>query len=129
MIFGTGVDIVEVFRMRDAIEQWGDSFLSKIFTPREICYSNSRRFACQHFAARFAAKEAVVKAFGEPRKFPLRWTDIEVLNDDEGKPVIEFHDDALKLKKTKMISDVIVSMSHSKNYAIANVILLKKARS
>lgn len=128
MIFGTGVDIVEVFRMRDAIKKWGDNFLSKIFTSREIKYSNSRRFSHQHYAARFAAKEAVVKAFGEPRKFPIKWTDIEVLNDKEGKPVIEFHEDALKLKKKKKVNDVIVSMSHSKNYAVANVILLKKAR-
>lgn len=127
MIFGTGVDIVEVFRMRDAVERWGDNFLSKVFTEREIAYANSKRFACQHLAARFAAKEAVVKAFGEPRKFPIKWTDIEVLNDDEGKPVIAFHDDALKLKRKKNISEIIVSMSHSKNYAIANVILLKRA--
>lgn len=125
MIFGAGVDIVEVFRMRDAITKWGDNFLSKIFTPREIKYSVSRRFSYQHFAARFAAKEAVVKAFGEPRKSPIKWTDIEVLNDKEGKPVIEFHDDALKLKKNKKVDDIIVSMSHSKNYAIANVILLR----
>lgn len=128
MILGTGVDIVEVFRMRDAINKWGDSFLSKIFTSREIRYSNSRRFSFQHFAARFAAKEAVVKAFGDPRKNPIRWTDIEVLNDDEGKPVIEFHCDALKVKKKKKIDDVIISMSHSKNYAIANAILLRKKR-
>jgi len=126
MIFGTGVDIVEIFRMRDAIEKWGEAFLTKIFTAREIKYSNSRRFSHQHFAARFAAKEAVVKAFGEARKHPLNWTEIEVLNDKEGKPVIEFHNAALKLKKAKKISDVIVSLSHSKNYAIANAILLRK---
>ena len=126
MILGTGVDIVEVFRMRDAIKKWGDSFLSKIFTGREVKYANSRRFSHQHLAARFAAKEAVIKAFGEPRKFPIRWTDIEVMNDKEGKPIIEFHDDALKLKKKKKVNEVILSMSHSKNYAIANVILLKK---
>jgi holo-[acyl-carrier protein] synthase len=126
MIFGTGVDIVEIFRMRDAIDRWGEAFLTRIFTPREIKYSNSRRLSHQHFAARFAAKEAVVKAFGEARKHPLNWTEIEVLNDREGKPIIEFHDDALKLKKAKKISDVIVSLSHSKNYAIANAILLKK---
>lgn len=126
MIFGAGVDIVEIPRMKNAINKWGDNFLTKIFTDREISYSNSRRFSHQHFAARFAAKEAVVKAFGEPRKFPIRWTDIEVLNDDEGKPIIEFHDDALKLKKRKAIDDIIISMSHSKNYAIANVILLKR---
>jgi len=128
MIFGAGVDIVEIFRMKEAVEKWGENFLSKVFTRREIAYANSKRFAYQHLAARFAAKEAVVKAFGEPKKFPLRWTDIEVLNDDEGKPVIAFHDDALKLKRKKGISEIIVSMSHSKNYAIANVILLKKAK-
>ena len=126
MIFGTGVDIVEVFRMRDAIDKWGDSFLKKIFTDREIGYSNSKRFSCQHFAARFAAKEAVIKAFGEPKKFPVKWTEIEVLNDDEGKPMIQFHNDALKLKNKKKISDVVLSMSHSKNYAIENVIFLRK---
>ena len=126
MILGAGVDIVEVFRMKDAINKWGDNFLNKIFTAREVGYSNSRRFSHQHFAARFAAKEAVVKAFGEPSKFPLRWTDIEVINDKEGKPVIEFHSDALSLKKRKKVGSVILSMSHSKNYAVANVILLKK---
>ena len=125
MIIGMGVDIVEVFRMRDAIKKWNDEFLSKIFTRKEISYSTSRRFSYQHFAARFAAKEAVIKAFGEPYKFPLKWTDIEVLNDKEGKPVIEFHEDAMKLKKKKKVGDVIISMSHSKKYAVANVILLK----
>ncbi|MDD5428690.1 MAG: holo-ACP synthase [Candidatus Omnitrophica bacterium] len=127
MIFGAGVDIVEVFRMRDAIDKWGDNFLKKVFTDKEIAYSNSKRFSCQHFAARFAAKEAVVKAFGEPKKFPIRWTEIEVAKDGEGKPVVEFHKDALKLKKLKKIDKVILSMSHSKNYAVANVILLKGA--
>jgi holo-[acyl-carrier protein] synthase len=126
MIVGTGIDIVEVFRMRDAISKWGDNFLTKVFTGKEIKYSNSKRFAPQHFAARFAAKEAVVKAFGVARKYPLNWTDIEVFNDEEGKPVILFSNDALKLKKRKKVSEVVVSMSHSKNYAVANAILLRK---
>ncbi|MFA6609491.1 MAG: holo-ACP synthase [Candidatus Omnitrophota bacterium] len=126
MIYGTGLDIVEIPRMKNAIEKWGMNFLSKIFTENEMAYSSSRRFAHQHFAARFAAKEAVVKALGEPKKYPIKWTDIEVLNDDEGKPVIKFHDDALKVKKIKKIGDVVVSMSHSRNYAIANVIMLKE---
>ncbi|MFA6142704.1 MAG: holo-ACP synthase [Candidatus Omnitrophota bacterium] len=125
MIIGAGVDIVEIFRMKDAIDKWGDGFLTKIFTDREAEYSNSKRFSHQHFAARFAAKEAVVKAIGEPRKFPVKWTDIEVLNDGEGKPMIKFRGDAAKIKKTKKIGEIILSMSHSKNYAIASVILLK----
>ena len=126
MIVGTGIDIVEVFRMRDAISKWGDNFLTKVFTNKEIKYSNSKRFAPQHFAARFAAKEAVVKAFGVARKHPLNWTDIEIFNDEEGKPVILFSNDALKLKKRKKVGEVVVSMSHSKNYAVANAILLRK---
>ncbi len=128
MIVGTGIDIVEVFRMREAIDKWGMNFLSKVFTDKEIQYSNSKRFAPQHFAARFAAKEAVVKAFGEARKSPVQWTDIEVFNDKEGKPIISFSNDALKLKKKKNVSEVVVSMSHSKNYAVANVILLRKGK-
>lgn len=126
MIIGTGIDIVEVFRMRDAIEKWGDSFLTKVFTDKEIRYSSSKRFAPQHFAARFAAKEAVVKAFGVARRFPLNWTDIEIFNDEEGKPVISFNNDAAKLRKRKKVGEVVVSMSHSKNYAVASVILLGK---
>ena len=126
MIFGAGVDIVEVFRMRDAIDKWGDNFLKKVFTDKEIQYSSSKRFSCQHFAARFAAKEAIVKAFGEPKKFPIKWTEIEILKDKEGKPVMKFHKDALRLKNKMRISDVVLSMSHSKNYAVANIILTKK---
>lgn len=128
MILGMGVDIIEIYRMKDSVKKWGKSFLTKIFTPREIKYSTARRFSYQHFAARFAAKEAVVKAFGEPNKHPIRWTDIEVLNDKEGKPVIEFHNDALKLKKKKKVGDVVVSMSHSENYAIANVIFMRRVK-
>ncbi|MFA5500405.1 MAG: holo-ACP synthase [Candidatus Omnitrophota bacterium] len=126
MIVGTGIDIVEVFRIRDAINKWGMNFLTKVFTDREIKYSTSKRFAPQHFAARFAAKEAVIKAFGVAKQFPLNWTHIEVFNDNEGKPIISFSGDALKLKKQKKVDEVVVSMSHSKNYAVANVILLKK---
>ena len=128
MILGTGVDIVEIFRMKDAINKWGMNFLTKDFTDKEINYSSSKRFAPQHFAARFAAKEAVVKAFGVARRFPLNWTDIEVFNDTEGKPVITFNNDALKLKKKKKVDEVVVSMSHSKNYAVANVILLNNRK-
>ena len=128
MIVGAGIDIVEVFRMRDAISKWGNSFLTKVFTDKEISYSNSKRFAPQHFAARFAAKEAVVKAFGEARKSPVNWTDIEIFNDKEGRPIISFSNGALKLKKRKKVGEVVVSMSHSKNYAVANVILLRKAK-
>lgn len=128
MIYGTGVDIVEICRMKDAIDKWGEGFLSKIFTGKEIDYSRSRKFSCQHYAGRFAAKEAVVKAFGDGARSPFRWTDIEVLNNRDGKPGIMFHNDALRLKKKKKINDALVSIAHSRNYAVANVILVAKGK-
>jgi len=124
MILGLGTDIVEIFRMREAAQKWGDGFLEKVFTDKEMRYSNSRRFSAQHFAARFAAKEAVIKAFGAPKKFPLKMTEIEVLNDKEGKPVITLHGGALRLKKKKKVDNIMVTMAHSKNYAVASAILL-----
>jgi holo-[acyl-carrier protein] synthase len=124
MILGIGVDIVEIGRMKEAVNKWGAHFLNKIFTEREIKYSNSKRFCHQHFAARFAAKEAVVKAFGGTGKFPIKWTDIEILNDKEGKPVVEFSGDAIKLKELKKVSQVLLTMSHSKDYAVANAVVV-----
>ena len=126
MIIGLGIDIVEVDRMERAIERWGDSFLRKVFTEREIGYSGRRRYSSQHLAARFAAKEAVVKAFGEPRAFPVRWTDIEVINDAEGKPIVELRNDALKAKKAKGVTGVVLSLSHTKEHAVANALLVKE---
>jgi holo-[acyl-carrier protein] synthase len=127
-ILGIGVDIVEIDRMKAAINKWGAHFLNKIFTEREIKYSNSKRFCHQHFAARFAAKEAVVKAFGGTNKYPIQWTDIEILNDKEGRPVVEFSGDAIKLKELKNIDQVMLTLSHSKHYAVANAMLLTKEK-
>jgi len=125
MIAGTGIDIVEIGRMRRAIGRYGDLFLSKIFTQREIAYSSSKRYAAQHFAARFAAKEAVVKAFGTPASHPIRWTDIEILNDAEGKPTVRFHRSALAAKRKTRAGTALISMSHSKMYAVASAILTR----
>ncbi len=126
MILGIGVDIVEIPRMKTSIEKFGKHFLSKIFTGREIAYSATKRFSSQHYAARFAAKEAVVKAFGEPKKHPINWTDVEVVNDAEGKPVVVFSGSALKLARIKKVKETLLTMSHTHNYAVANVILIKK---
>jgi holo-[acyl-carrier protein] synthase len=112
--------------MKDAINKWGAHFLNKIFTEREIKYSNSKRFCHQHFAARFAAKEAVVKAFGGTGEFPIKWTEIEILNDTDGKPAACFLGGAVRFKEMKKIDQVLVTLSHSKCYAVANAILLSK---
>ena len=123
MIIGTGIDIVEIGRFGKAVERWGENFLKKVFTDNEIAYSRNRRFSEQHFAARFATKEAVFKAFGGGGDI-RKWTDIEVLNDDAGRPLIAFHGSAEKLRKDRKVSNVIVSMSHSHGHAVANAILI-----
>jgi len=125
MIAGTGIDIVEISRFKNAKRKWGRNFLSKIFTENEIAYSGKRRFQDQHFAARFAAKEAVMKAFGAKLSSINNWQDIEILNDKSGRPYIRFHRSAKRLKVKEKISDVILSMSHCKEHAVANAILIR----
>ena len=125
MIVGTGIDIVEIARFRKAKQKWGRSFLNKIFTKNEVDYSKKRRVQDQHFAARFAAKEAVLKAFGEKISDIHNWQDIEILNDKSGKPYIRFHRSAKKLKDQEGIDKVILSMAHCKKHAVANAILVR----
>ncbi|MFA6217159.1 MAG: holo-ACP synthase [Candidatus Omnitrophota bacterium] len=117
MIIGTGVDITEVTRLRKAVERWGKSFLTRIFTHAELENAKTRVSLYQHLAGRFAAKEAVFKAAGDVR---LNWKDIEIMNDKEGKPLCRI----LNNKGKKII--VFVSISHVKNYAVANAIITSK---
>lgn len=126
MVLGSGVDIIEVERVKQAIEKWGDSFLKKVFTEKEIRYSNRKRFAYQHLAARFATKEAVLKAFGGGWTRTLPWKNVEIVNDKNGKPEICLSGEAKKIYDRKHIDKIVVSMSHTKVYAVANAILVKK---
>jgi len=132
MIIGTGVDITEVARLRQAVEKWGKDFLNRIFTQEELenaktrvrsssftksLQSKDERSLYQHFAGRFAAKEAVFKALGDAK---LNWKDVQILNDKEGKPCC-----VILSSRGKKI-EVHVSISHVKNYAVANAIITQK---
>lgn len=118
MIIGTGVDITEVRRLRQAVEKWGKDFLNRIFTSEELKNAKTRGSLYQHLAGRFAAKEAVFKALGDSK---LGWKDVEILNDKEGKPYCAILNDRGKK------NDVHISISHIKNYAVANAIITQKA--
>ena len=124
MIIGTGIDIVEIQRIKKAAQKWGDTFLDKVFTKKELSYAKKRHFPYQHLAARFAAKEAVAKAFGDVNL--ISWKDIEVENLDNGKPQVKLSGAANLLKSKKGIKKIIISLSHSKHYAVANAILMGK---
>ncbi|MDD5073449.1 MAG: holo-ACP synthase [Candidatus Omnitrophica bacterium] len=125
MIEGFGVDIVEVKRIKAAAKKFGARFLDKIFTKRELAYCRRRVSPEQHLAARFAAKEAVYKAFGGDGNNPIAWTDVEIINDKHGKPLIVLKGTAKRLMTKRGVKKAVVSLSHTKNYAVGNCILLK----
>lgn len=121
MITGIGVDIVEINRIASAICRYGSSFLNRIYTENEqdYCLScSNRRITHQRFAARFAAKEAVFKCLGISEK-GMRWKDMEILNEANGKPFVKLHGELLEVSKEAGIKEVLVSLSHSKEYAVA----------
>ena len=115
-IVGTGIDIIEIQRLQKALDRWGEDFLKHIFNEEEIAYAKDKKFPAQHYAARFAAKEAVYKAFGDNRT--LSWKDMTIVNDENGKPHCR-----LKNKNIKGEVEVLISISHTKNHAIANAII------
>ena len=120
MIKGIGVDIIEIDKIQRSIEQSGDAFLQKIFTPLEIAYCNAKHNRQQHFAARFAAKEAVTKALSTGWTGEFSWKDIEVMNDSSGQPRITLHG---KLKDTLASCSVFVTISHSESHVVAVVLV------
>ncbi len=122
MKIGTGVDLIEIGRIKKAINRWNDRFLDKVFTPREIEYSKGKKFYFENLAARFAAKEAVFKAIGN---LNLRWQDIEILNNGEGKPVVRLNTRARVLVKREKITEINISLTHSRDYAVAQAVILR----
>lgn len=123
-VFGIGIDVVEVERIAAAIERGDGAFLRKVFTEAEREYCEAKKNAAVHFAARFAAKEAVAKAFGTGIGASAGWQDIEVLNDAAGAPKVEFHGAAREFMNEHRISSVQVSLTHAKAYAAANAVAL-----
>ena len=121
----TGTDIIEISRIKNSIENLGDSFINKIFTENEILYCNKKNNAkYQHYAARFAAKEAIFKAISPilNSKFELSWKNVEIVNLNDGKPIINFIDTNIQDK----MESIDISLSHSKEFAIASVVMVLK---
>lgn len=120
-----GVDIIEINRLEAAVKKFGAHFLKRVFTAVEIkrcTYKNKLKFA--ELAARFAAKEAVAKAFGTG-KYGLYWNEIEIDNDRLGKPEIVLHGRTLKKARKQRIKKIFATLSHSQKYAVAMVLFQK----
>jgi holo-[acyl-carrier protein] synthase len=124
MIFGTGIDIIEVSRIKTVMEK-DIGFREKIFTPGEIEYCETKRHKYENYAARFSAKEAFLKAIGTGWRFGIRFADIDVYHDEYGKPLIRLNGKAEELARNECISKIHVSLSHVKEMATAVVILEK----
>ncbi len=122
MIQGIGIDIIEIDRIREMIERHGDRFVLKIFTDREIEYCRSKKIPFQHFAGRYAAKEAFSKAIATGWRGEFRWRDIEVSNNEFGQPSITLYG---KLAERIGSDKVLISMSHSDNTIVAFVVIEK----
>lgn len=113
---GLGNDIIEIERIRQSIERHGQHFLARLFTAQEQDYCYKFKDSVPHFAGRFAAKEAISKALGTGLGAELSWLDIEVLGDEQGRPIVHFSEEA---KKRFHNPHMLISISHSENYATA----------
>jgi holo-[acyl-carrier protein] synthase len=118
-IVGIGTDIVECLRIGRMIEQHGELFLTRVFTAREIRYCQSRKHATEHFAGRWAAKEAILKCLGTGWSRGLSWTDVEVRNEPGGRPRVLMCGGAKDVAQNLRIADILVSISHCRAYATA----------
>jgi len=125
MIVGTGIDIAEVPRIAEAIARFGGRFLQRVFTEEERRYCDSKANRIERYAARFAAKEASMKALGTGWNHGVRWRDIEVHRQPGKRPTIRFHGKAAEFAGRLGASNVALSISHTPEQAIASVILEK----
>jgi holo-[acyl-carrier protein] synthase len=123
VIVGTGVDLAEVDRIREAIERHGQRFIERIYTPAEIAYVERKANRYERYAARFAAKEAGMKAIGTGWKRGVRWQDFEVTNLPSGRPTLQFHGAAAKFAESLGVRNIALSLTHTAVQAMAVVIL------
>jgi len=129
MITGTGIDLVDVRRLKKILTRWGDRFTERFFCQQEIDYCRKKASPAIHFAARFAAKEAFLKSLGIGLGMGVSLKDIEVINDDRGKPDLILHGEAQRLPGERDIRKVHLSLTHTSESAIAVVILEMGTRS
>lgn len=123
MIVGMGVDLAEVPRIRASIERFGARFIERVYTPDEIAYAERKANRFERYAARFAAKEAGMKAIGTGWKRGVRWQDFEVANLPSGKPTLRFHGVAAEVAGKLGVRNVALSLTHTAELAMAQVIL------
>lgn len=121
---GIGLDVVRISRMREVIERWEDRFLHRVFTPQEIAYCRSRRDPAPHFAARFAAKEAGLKALGTGLRFGIRWSELEVQRERGQAPTLVLRGRSREIGQARGGSRMLLALTHDGDYALAQAMLV-----
>ena len=123
MILGTGIDIIEVSRIKESYEKFGERFLTRILHPAEIAYCVAHKNPAPFLAARFAAKEAISKAFGTGIGAQLGWQDMEVRKKESGEPYVVLHDKGANLLRERGAQNIHLTISHTVQHAVAMAIL------
>ena len=123
MILGIGIDIIEVARIQASFEKFGERFVNRILLPNEITYCLSHKKPAPFLAARFSAKEAISKAFGTGIGSQLNWQDMEVRRKESGEPFVILHGNGEKLFAARGAKRLLISLSHTQNYATAVAVL------
>ena len=122
-VLGVGVDIVETARIQHSLDRFGDRFLHRVFTDGEIGYCQAMKYPARHLAARFAAKEAVSKAFGTGIGRAMGWRDIDVHREESGEPFVVLEGGAKQLAEQRGVARVWISLSHTEHHAVATAVL------
>lgn len=123
MILGIGTDLAEVPRIQKSIDRYGERFLQRVYTEAEIAYASRKANLAERFAARFAAKEAGMKALGTGLRNGITWKDFEVANEPSGRPSLHLHGAALQIATRMGVRRISLSLTHTSEFAMAVVIL------
>lgn len=123
-LFGIGIDVVEVARIEASLAEFGAQFLNRIFTPLEQAYCQRQRHPALHLAARFAAKEAISKAFGTGIGKEVGWLDLEIVRKPSGEPEVVLHGRGQLFAEENQVSAIKISLTHAEHYAAANAVIL-----
>ncbi len=121
---GIGTDIIECDRIDRMVQRHGDHFVQRVYTAEEVRYCSSHRCADQHYAGRWAAKEAVLKAIGTGWISGITWQDVEVANEASGRPIVRLHGGAAKVASELGVTEIQISITHCKSHAVAFAVAL-----
>ena len=123
MVIGVGTDLIEIARIAQSVDRFGERFLRRVFTPREIEYCRQKKNAAESFAARFAAKEAGAKALGTGISQGVSWLELEVTREPSGRPLLQLTGRAAQIAAQLGVAHISLSLTHARDSALAVVIL------